>query len=196
MDGVDTRDPEGGSAWTFFNQNLIQEIQIGGLGAPAEYGGFTGAIINTVTKSGTQRVLRPVLDALHQRLAGERTTSVKSYLTANPTLGDSAVVTKLVDYTVQVGGPLKRDKAFFFGSVQRYSQNQNPAGPVANADRHQSALQHEVHAPADGDRHVDPRNAVRLLQPDTAASATGPRPRPAINQTVTEDAPEWVWNAQ
>ena len=52
MDGVDTRDPEGGSAWTFFNQNLIEEIQIGGLGAPAEYGGFTGAIINTVTKSG------------------------------------------------------------------------------------------------------------------------------------------------
>ena len=53
MDGVDTRDPEGGSAWTFFNQNLIQEIQIGGLGAPAKCGGFTGAIINTVTKSGT-----------------------------------------------------------------------------------------------------------------------------------------------
>src|SRR6478672_9354791 len=52
MDGVDTRDPEGGSAWTFFNQNLIQEVQIGGLGAPAEYGGFTGAIINTITKSG------------------------------------------------------------------------------------------------------------------------------------------------
>ena len=52
LDGVDTRDPEGGSAWTFFNQNLIQEVQIGGLGAPAEYGGFTGAIINTVTKSG------------------------------------------------------------------------------------------------------------------------------------------------
>ncbi len=35
LDGVDTRDPEGGSAWTFFNQNLIEEIQIGGLGAPA-----------------------------------------------------------------------------------------------------------------------------------------------------------------
>ena len=43
-------------------------------------------------------------------------------ITANPTLGDAAIVTKLVDYTVQVGGPLKRDKAFFFGSVQRYSR--------------------------------------------------------------------------
>ena len=39
LDGVDTRDPEGGSAWTFFNQNLIEEIQIGGLGAPASTAG-------------------------------------------------------------------------------------------------------------------------------------------------------------
>jgi hypothetical protein len=54
LDGVDTRDPEGGSAWTFFNQNLIEEIQVGGLGAPAEYGGFTGAIINTITKSASR----------------------------------------------------------------------------------------------------------------------------------------------
>jgi len=31
LDGVDTRDPDGGSAWTFFDQNLIDEVQIGGL---------------------------------------------------------------------------------------------------------------------------------------------------------------------
>src|SRR5262249_1746621 len=50
IDGVDTRDPEGGTAWTFYNYNMVQEIQIQGLGAAAEYGGFTGAIVNTVTK--------------------------------------------------------------------------------------------------------------------------------------------------
>lgn len=52
LDGVDTRDPEGGSAWTFFNYNLMEEVQIGGLGAPPEYGGFTGAVVNVITKSG------------------------------------------------------------------------------------------------------------------------------------------------
>ena len=35
LDGVDTRDPEGGTAWTFFNYNIIDEVQIGGLGQPA-----------------------------------------------------------------------------------------------------------------------------------------------------------------
>ena len=72
LDGVDTRDPDGGSPWTFFNQNLIQEIQIGGLGATAEYGGFTGAIINTITKSGTNCVLWPVLDAVYERFVRQQ----------------------------------------------------------------------------------------------------------------------------
>ncbi len=83
LDGVDTRDPEGGSAWTFFNQNLIQEVQIGGLGAPAEFGGFTGAIINTVTKSGGNAfsglfTMRYTRDSL----AGDNISS--SVLSANP----------------------------------------------------------------------------------------------------------------
>ncbi len=194
MDGVDTRDPEGGSAWTFFNQNLIQEIQIGGLGAPAEYGGFTGAIINTITKSGTNAYsglfsLRYTNDSL----AGDNLS--QQTLTANPTLGNAAVVKKLVDYTVQVGGPIKRNKAFFFGSVQRYSENQNPAGPVTKRT------------------DVSPRFNLKVtLQPSAndnlilgtqydAYNITGrvgywPTSQAGDNQTVTEDAPEWVWNAQ
>ena len=110
LDGVDTRDPEGGSAWTFFNQNLIQEIQIGGLGAPAEYGGFTGGVINTITKSGGNAFsglfsMRYTNDSL----AGQNVS--QSVLEQNPGLGEAAVTKKLTDYTVQMGGPLKRDKA-------------------------------------------------------------------------------------
>ena len=38
------RDPEGGTAWTFYNYNMVEEYQFQGLGAPAEYGGYTGAV--------------------------------------------------------------------------------------------------------------------------------------------------------
>ncbi len=55
LDGVDTSDPEAGTAWTFFNYNIIDEVQVGSLGQPAEYGGFTGAVVNTITKSGGNR---------------------------------------------------------------------------------------------------------------------------------------------
>jgi len=55
IDGVDTRDPSGGTAWTFYNYNIVEEVQFTGIGAPAEYGAFTGAIVNTITKSGGNR---------------------------------------------------------------------------------------------------------------------------------------------
>jgi hypothetical protein len=194
LDGVDTRDPEGGSAWTFFNQNLIQEIQVGGLGSPAEYGGFTGAVINTVTKSGGNAYsglfsIRYTNDSL----ASENVSA--DVVAQNPGLGEAAITKKLVDYTVQLGGPIKRDKAFFFGSVQRYSTNQDPTGPrTVRTD-------------------VSPRFNVKFtLQPTTTDTiifgtqydqynVTGrvgywPTEQAGDRQTVTEDAPEWVWNAQ
>jgi hypothetical protein len=194
MDGVDTRDPQGGSAWTFFNQNLIQEIQVGGLGAPAEYGGFTGAIINTVTKSGGNAFTGLFsLRYTNDSLASDNLS--KSVIDANPGLGQAAITKKLADYTVQMGGPLKKDKAFFFASIQRYEATTDPTGPVATS------------------QDISPRFNLKLtLQPspnDTIVlgtqydtyNVTGrvgfpPALQATDQQTVTEDAPEWVWNAQ
>ena len=194
MDGVDTRDPEGGSAWTFFNQNLIEEIQIGGLGAPAEYGGFTGGIINTVTKSGSN-VYSGLFSMRYTNdsLAGDNIG--KDLLDANPGLGNGAITKKLVDYTVQTGGPIRKDKAFFFASIQRYSAQTDPVGLVANAS------------------DVSPRfNMKFTLQPTTSDTLVlgmqydsynvkgrvgyWPSDQATDRQTVEEDAPEWVWNAQ
>ena len=54
-------------------------------------------------------------------------------LEANANLGDAAIQKKLKDYTVQMGGPIKTNKAFFFASVQRYSALSDPIGPVENS---------------------------------------------------------------
>ena len=194
LDGVDTRDPEGGSAWTFFNQNLIEEIQIGGLGAPAEYGGFTGAIINTVTKSGGNAFSSLFSMRYTDKDLSSKNVS-KEQLAANANLGKSAVLKKLKDYTVQMGGPIKTNKAFFFASIQRYSALSDPIGPVSNS------------------QDISPRLNVKFtLQPtsrDTfilgtqydSYNVTGrvgywPSSQATDQQTVEEDAPEWVWNAQ
>ena len=55
IDGVDVSDPDGGSPWSFFNYNWIQEVQVVGLGANAEYGEFTGAAANSIVRSGANR---------------------------------------------------------------------------------------------------------------------------------------------
>ncbi len=52
MDGVDVSDPELGSQWVLPSMDWVEEVQVAGLGADAEYGGFTGAVVNLITKSG------------------------------------------------------------------------------------------------------------------------------------------------
>jgi hypothetical protein len=128
LDGVDTRDPDGGTAWTFFNYNIIEEVQVGGLGAPAEYGGFTGAVVNTVTRSGGNKW--GALFDVNYSSGGLGSNNVSSKVaTENPSLTDPAKTDKLLDTTVQFSGPILKDKLFFFASIQRYEYNSNPSGP-------------------------------------------------------------------
>ncbi|MCX6544350.1 MAG: TonB-dependent receptor [Acidobacteria bacterium] len=194
LDGVDTRDPEGGSAWTFFNQNLIDEIQIGGLGAAAEYGGFTGAVVNTVTKSGGN-VYSGLFTMRYTKasLAGKNIT--KAVLDLNPGLGSSDITRKLVDYSVQLGGPIMKNKAFFFGSVQRYSANTDPSGPLKTATDVSPRLNLKLTF------QPSPSDTVILGVQYDQYNVTGrvgfwPGSQAIDSATVTEDAPEWVWNAQ
>lgn len=194
LDGVDTRDPEGGSAWTFFNQNLIQEIQVGGLGAPAEYGGFTGAIINTVTKSGGN-VFSGLFSARYTGSSLASSNINSSMLAQNPSLGSSAITKKLDDYTVQMGGPIKQNTAFFFLSVQRYSDKVDPVGPVANSTDVSPRFNYKVTLQP---THADTLNLGGQYDQYNVTGRVGywPSSQATDQQTVTEDAPEWIWNEQ
>ena len=48
--------PETGTSWVGVNPDAIQEVQVMGIGAPAEYGNMLGAAFNVVTKSGSNEV--------------------------------------------------------------------------------------------------------------------------------------------
>lgn len=195
LDGVDTRDPEGGSAWTFFNFNIVDEFQIRGLGAPAEYGAFTGVVVNTITRSGGNQ-WSGLFDAVYSDtgLGSDNTTA--QITSENPALADPAIVTKLFDFTTQLSGPIIRDKLFFFASAQRYKRTQDPSGPATIRDE------------------VSPRLNLKLTyQPNPNDSFTGTFQvddyniigRPGAlggallstdDLTNEEDAPEVVWLAQ
>ena len=128
VDGVDTRDPDAGSAWTFFNFNIVEEVQVGGLGANAEYGSYTGAIVNTLTKSGSNRY-SGLFDAYWTKSSFASDNASAANTAANPTLAESAIINKRLDLTGQLGGPLIKDKLFFFLSAQRFEDNEKPTGP-------------------------------------------------------------------
>ncbi len=56
VDGVNLTESSLGDQWSQVNYNWLEQVQVIGLGAPAEYGTSTGAITNGVLRSGSNRV--------------------------------------------------------------------------------------------------------------------------------------------
>jgi hypothetical protein len=195
LDGVDTRDPEGGTAWTFYNYNIIQEVQVGSLGQPAELGGFTGAVVNTITKSGGNRFSslaewRFSNDSLGSNNLGATTGPI---LSKNPTIFPASIVS-YNDYTVQLGGPIAKDKIFFFASIQRYKIEQYVSRPLRGEVSPRFNLKFTFQ-PTSNDSIIGSLQYDQYNQKGRTAFIPGY----AVsnnNQTVNQDSPEYIYNAQ
>ena len=126
IDGVDVSDPEGGTIWVFASHNWIQEVQVIGLGAAAEYGGFTGVASNSLFRSGSN-MFKGLFETLYENdaMTGENVSDEILEQNEDLTPGTTDYIT---DTTFQIGGPFKRDKAWFFTSFQYYRPKQAPAG--------------------------------------------------------------------
>ena len=63
-------------------------------------------------------------------LSGDNTSA--DLKAVNPGLADPGVTKRMTDYTVQLGGPIVKNKLFFFLNVERYSLSEDPTGPRQN----------------------------------------------------------------
>ena len=124
IDGVDVSDPAGGTAWVFLDYNVVEEVSVSGVGAPAEYGNFTGVVFNTVTKSGTNQ-FKGYGEFLYQ---GKDWNSKNS---DDPEFAPGAV--KFYSGHFDIGGPIIKDKLTFFLSALYHRQTEALAG--TNYDR-------------------------------------------------------------
>jgi hypothetical protein len=131
MDGVNVADPEGGSAWVFLDHNIIEEAKIMGVGLPAEYGNFTGVIFNLVTKSGGNTFAGHV-EMNFQGKMGDwpkgfwQTNNNQRYAADFPEL--TSPLSKLFDVNAHLGGPILRDKLWFYVGGQFYRSQDYPTG--------------------------------------------------------------------
>lgn len=120
MDGVNISDPQAGGPWSFFNYSLIDQVELVGLGAPAEYGQFTGVVYNTITKSGTNE------------FSGES----EIYYTGGKLTGVSpdpdlaATIDREAEGNVQISGPLRKDKLWYYAAIQYLNNRQSEGGPI------------------------------------------------------------------
>jgi hypothetical protein len=123
FDGVDISNPLDGSYWIYPNYNWIEEVNVVGIGAPAEYGGFSGVITNSVSRSGSNE-FHGLFETFFEN------DSLVSNNIDDPALEDLGPenIDLFSDTTAQVGGRLIRDKLWFFSSFEYYYDRSNPFG--------------------------------------------------------------------
>jgi hypothetical protein len=143
IDGVDYNQPffggiRGGersnNAFTV-PQESIKEFQVVASGYTAEFGRSTGGIVNAVTKSGTNDyhgsaffLARPkglaidndFIDAIEIQLSNQ----IRPGQTSRE-LRDVEAAPTQYQYGGSIGGPIKKDKAFFFGSYEQQRLRQD-----------------------------------------------------------------------
>ncbi len=107
IDGMDATNPVTGAATAVLNFDAIEEIQLQTAGFEAEYGRATGGIINVVSKSGGNQFS----GTLDIRYTDERFQESGDHFDA----GELAPYTNLIAGAT-LGGPIVRDKVWFFAS--------------------------------------------------------------------------------
>jgi carboxypeptidase family protein/TonB-dependent receptor-like protein len=115
IDGQPNKDTVTGGAASQFNQETIAEFQVLTAGFRAEFGQASGAIVNVITRSGTND---------YHGLASIffRNNVFDSSNSLDPAQ-DEAPFLQRWDYSLAGGGPIVKDKVFFFGSAERIREN-------------------------------------------------------------------------
>jgi hypothetical protein len=102
-----------GSDWQYPDMDIIEEAQISGSGAGAEYGNFTGAVLNLVTKSGGN-AFEGLLSASYSPLNWNQ----KNFNRADPLFSLFGTPPRKLfsDFHIGLGGPIIKDKLWFYVS--------------------------------------------------------------------------------
>jgi outer membrane receptor protein involved in Fe transport len=113
-----------GSLGNGVNFDFIKEIQVKTGGYEAEYGQATGGVVNVVTKSGTNALRGSLFSYFSPSgLEGEWTPITTVNGTVNTTKTNQS------DIGAEAGGPLLRDRLFFFGAVNPQWQTRTFVAP-------------------------------------------------------------------
>jgi len=139
LDGQTNNDNSVAGPQIFFgNQDAIQEIQVITDDYSAEYGRDAGAVVNYITKSGTNSFHGSGFELYQGQYLSSMTNGDKTPLFGYCAPGQSVssgcsapVLPRYVEnrYGATIGGPVLRDKLFFFGSTywDRVRQGSSPS---------------------------------------------------------------------
>lgn len=108
VDGASGNDDSVELAGTYYGQDVIREFQVVTSGAVAEFGRASGGFVNIVTKSGANDLRADLYGFLRDDQLDAR----------NPLAVSKDPLTQ-VQYGVSLGGPITRDRTFFFANFEQ-----------------------------------------------------------------------------
>src|SRR3954471_12022332 len=125
IDGVNVSDPGFGTLGTTLIQDFVQEVEVKTGGYQAEYGRATGGIINVVTKSGSNEFHGSVFVNWSPFEATRRPIS-----TLGASIASQSSQRYNLDFGAEMGGPIIKDKLWFFAGVAPQFVSRNIARTI------------------------------------------------------------------
>lgn len=126
IDGTNFTCPCSGEARSEPGVDIIQEVQIQSVGASAEFGNMQGAVINVVTRQGSDRFLSDASYYWQTDALTSRPIQVVYPGPGQPTSGYERV--RYRDMTTNVGGPVIRERVWFFAGYQYLRDSDSQPG--------------------------------------------------------------------
>jgi hypothetical protein len=122
VDGLSANDDAADLAGTYLSQEVVREFEVVTSGGGAEFGRASSGTISVVTQSGTNRRTGRVYEFFRNDALDEPNPLAvrKDPLNQN-------------QYGVTYGGPIRRDRAFWFANVERTQQNRTGIVTIAPA---------------------------------------------------------------
>lgn len=113
IDGLDNNDNSiAGQSYIPILRDGYREVAVLQSDYSAEFGRAGGAIVNIVTRSGTNEFHGSAYDVINNSVFNSLTASQRADGTKKPVLTENT-------FGFSLGGPIKKDKLFFFGTYQR-----------------------------------------------------------------------------
>jgi hypothetical protein len=141
VDAVSLTEGYLGDQWSEVNYNWLEQVQVVAPGAPAEYGGFTGALANGVLRSGSNRVsgLGEWLN-IRPNWTGN---NLAHFPSDSPEPPPPRTILTWWDLNGQAGAPLIRNRLWVFAGANLLHHDYRPfgyGGPASTQERTSRAV--------------------------------------------------------
>ncbi len=117
VDGAPVNTSYGNTVELVMDQDVVQEFNVQTHNNTAEFGMYTGGVINMSTKSGTNAFHGETYEYLRNTVLDANTFFANREGTGRQAWHQN-------QFGANIGGPIKRDKLFFFGDYQGYRQTE------------------------------------------------------------------------